>query len=808
MPKKKKSDDVYSRVKNYPEIIKGVEDDSKKLMDTQNKVMTTQFSGMREKISSSLEKLHLGVIQKTVDKVVQNILTTDLKKINENINAQFMLKFNSLLGNLITNVNEVMSVGKVLDAVEKVNKYVENLNFNDALELLDLTIKLITQRDLEAQKQNLLDKRAEVEELKENYLKNLDRINVLIEDVKEYQEKYLINDLIAACEEIIEIAPLVGKANLINKYSPILESNRKELDEIKKDTLITNENFDNLVDIKKFIPAHDAIDEYKKRWKLYLENYPIPLMSELLTKDEETWDQFTIRQREITEELEKLENEINLDLSNDDFEGADAKWERANELLEELYAEDLKEKWTGFKIDYKIKKNAIETIRKVDDLLYIFAFEDALTILNMAIEKVVKKDFGEYETRLKKKKDGVYAAQSTFNYIQDKIKKYEEKFNENYYKYYYTAAINYCDRIIEHAPKVGEHGLVDKYTKLKEEIQKELDNLELEFLKEQEELQKDLMELKSLVKFEDDVLPLLDKFSVDDVLGDLTGDINDSMDAIKSLMNKHRVEVKKDITNKSILKSISGEMIQSESETGIMKIGEEDKESLNFSAQTILENPFEDSIEEAILTDLIPYNFEIINIEINGKPVEQLPDKSLTKEGLELKWQMENIPARGKLEISYDLRRRVSRTIVFILEGQLKIVKTHSTLNKLSMEGFYDAELLFSNSYGVPLEGVVIEDIIPLYYLHIIKAPTYILPSEKKDTKIGELVKWDIGHLEEKELNHQYRLLELYRYEEIKIAVDALNKDFISFLDRGELSKAVDRYHEIGGMLEEYHTQD
>ena len=531
-------------------------------------------------------------------------------------------------------------------------------------------------------------------------------------------------------------------------------------------------------------------------------------MKELIEKDQETWDNFNTRQREITEELEKLEKEIDNNLSSDDFEKADENWMRVDELLEELYSEELKNHWKIYRSGYKVKKNAIETMRKVDDLLYIFAFEDALTILNMAIEKVIEKDFGEYEARLKRKKDEVYSAQNSFKYIHEKIKKYEEKFNENYYKYYYTAAINYCDRIIEIAPKVGEHGLVDKYTKLKEEIQKELDNLELEFLKEQEELQKDLQELRSILKFEEDVLPLLDKFSVDDVLGDLTGDINDSMDSIKSLMSKHRVEVKKEIANKSILRSASGEMIQEEAESEVSKIGEEDKESLNFNAHTILENPFEDTIEEAILTDLVPYNFEITNIQINGKPVDQLPDKTLTKEGLELKWQMQNIPTRGKLDISYDLRRRVSRTIVFVLEGQLKIIKTHSSLEKLSIEGFYDAELPFNNTYGVPLDGVVIEDIIPLYYLHMIKAPKYILPSEVKDTKMGELVKWDIGHLEEKELNHKYRLLELYRYEEIKIAVDSLNKEFINYLDKGELTKAVERYHEIGGLLEEYHTED
>ena len=370
------------------------------------------------------------------------------------------------------------------------------------------------------------------------------------------------------------------------------------------------------------------------------------------------------------------------------------------------------------------------------------------------------------------------------------------------------AALNYCERIIEIAPQVGKTDLVEKYSQLKEEIQKQLEDLDAQFLLELEELESNKRELDDLLEIDEDVLPLLEKYSVDDLLGDLSDDINDSLDQVASLLSKHRVEVGREISNKSILKSASGEMVESESDIVIDKKGDEDEESIFYNAKSILTNPFEDSIEEAILMDRIPYNFEITNIQVNGKPVEELPDKTLKKDGLELKWSIQNIPARGKVEITYDLRRRVSRTIIFVLDGELKIVKTHSSLDKLKMEGFYDAKLPFKNTYGKDLEGVIIEDIVPLYYMHIIKEPNNILPAEVKQSKMGELVKWDIGKLGETTLNHHYRLLELYRYEEIKIAVDALNKDFVKLLERGELTKAVDTYHEIGKQLEEYHTQD
>ena len=71
------SNEVYGKLKDYPQLIKGVEDDSKVLMDTQNKVITEQFGSMRNKITESLDNLHLGVIRKTVDTVVQDVLNDD-----------------------------------------------------------------------------------------------------------------------------------------------------------------------------------------------------------------------------------------------------------------------------------------------------------------------------------------------------------------------------------------------------------------------------------------------------------------------------------------------------------------------------------------------------------------------------------------------------------------------------------------------------------------------------------------------------------------------------------------------------------
>ena len=160
-------------------------------------------------------------------------------------------------------------------------------------------------------------------------------------------------------------------------------------------------------------------------------------------------------------------------------------------------------------------------------------------------------------------------------------------------------------------------------------------------------------------------------------------------------------------------------------------------------------------------------------------------------------------PKEG-VDINYDLRRRVSRTIIFILKGQVKIIKTHAKLNTLKLEGLYEANLPFTNSFGEIINGVIVEDIIPLYYLHFIKEPLKLLPAEISSSKLGDLIKWNIGTMEPKTINYLYRLLELYRLEEIKISIDILSKNGIASLNKGDLTEALEIYEKIINQLEEY----
>ena len=76
------SNEVYGKLKDYPQLIKGVEDDSKVLMETQDKVITEQFGSMRNKITESLNNLtHPNVWPENEDSRVLEVMIQGLQQI-------------------------------------------------------------------------------------------------------------------------------------------------------------------------------------------------------------------------------------------------------------------------------------------------------------------------------------------------------------------------------------------------------------------------------------------------------------------------------------------------------------------------------------------------------------------------------------------------------------------------------------------------------------------------------------------------------------------------------------------------------
>jgi len=580
-------------------------------------------------------------------------------------------------------------------------------------------------------------------------MKALERIDELIIVQNNHYMLGKYDDAINVAEDIIDIANEHNLMELVQEQQDYIKKMHdakdkakrlaalKELSEMKKQKVLA------LLDSGEILKAHELVEEFKQEYgKEFNLNKIVPARA-FISKEAELWSEFSEKQDSIKEELGMLEKLVVKAKKEEDLKALTGILDQAKPLIPNLIDQILIEKWEKIEQEYSEIQNS----------------------------------------------------------INDQISMYEQKVIEFKEASKFKSAINYCEKIIKNAQKSGKEEMETKFTEMLEKLQDQLKIYDSERENQLKEIQDKAKQLEGALTIEEDTLPLIEEYSVNDLLGDLNSDINETLEKIGNLLNDHRVEIKKQISNIAILRSASGEVIELDKE---IEVSENDDEPSNYSVQSGFSNPLDEIIEDGILTDLIPYNFEIIQVSYNGNLVAELPDKKLTKNGLEINWKLENIKPRENVEVNYDLRRRVSRTIIFILESQLKIIKTHSNLHSLDIEGSYDVKFPFKNSFGSILDGVVVEDIIPLYYLHFIKEPTRILPAPTISSNMGDLVKWNIDKMESETLNYHYRLLEIYRLEEIKIKIEELDTKGAEEIFEGRIPNALQHYQQIKEIISDY----
>ena len=654
------------------------------------------------------------------------------------------------------------------------------------------------------------------------------KLKPIIQDIDSFKEKIVkltnleeYEEAITLSQEIIKLSKKIKDQALENEQKDNIKDLRRRAklkistDNVEEETEKIKKNFEDLIDTHKpedIIKAHEMINEYKQKYENFIDLSVISSANDLLLEEDKVWKKFTSDQNKAIKDLKTLANKIKKYIEKNELEEAETILIKARELLPLVSDDDLKHEWNEIEtqvLENKIKTSTIEEIEKSildsSKLTEDLQFKDAISRIESTIELIQDKEIIEYNNKLKNKMEEIIAKQAEFEKHIEKINILEQNIRENKENGHLDAVIIQCGYIIKMAESIKKQDIVLDYTQILEETKNELEEERKLKKEKQEALIEKAKELEEVIQTEENVLPLMEEFSVEDILSDLSSDVNDMLNQVGALLDEHRVEVKNEIKNKALLTSASGEVIELDQNIEV-KRNEMDEKVVNFNVQSGIVNPFDDVIEEAVLTDLIPYNFEITNIQLNGESVKELPDNSLSENGIELNWQFKNIPPKENIEINYDLRRRVSRTVIFILNGQVKIIKTHSKLNMLDLEGLYEAKLPFTNSYGGQIEGVIVEDIIPLYYLHFIKEPSHILPAKTTTSEHGELVKWNVGTMEIETLNYQYRLLELYRYEEIKININHLNIEGLDSLERGDLSNSLAIYEKLINQLEEYNN--
>ena len=574
-------------------------------------------------------------------------------------------------------------------------------------------------------------------------IQKIDDLNIVAHNhfmVNEFDSALEIAEQMVEMTKANNIQFLVEETEAFNQEILVAKERPKKIKAIKELAEDLKKKYEALVTDGKMTKAHKSVETFVARYENEANFWEFIAARIVRNKDTKLWDEFTDRQSILKSELTSLETQTKNAFEKGHLNLVSENLARAKELLMEFKIDDFRPQWQ-------------EIEQKYSDFL------------NKASEELAG-----LET------------------------KFEERINYNRL----LAALDVCEKIIGIAQASGKSEIEIKYSTQLEQLKSVIGTREAEKVKELEELTQKAKDIEKVIEVEENVLPLVEDFSINELIGDISSDMDEILEQVGGLLNEYRVEIKTEIINKAFFTSASGEVLELEQDFEIKPKTEND---VNYSVQSGLINPFDDAIEEGIITDFIPYNFEISEITYNGQVVDQLPDNTLTKEGLELRWQIQNIPPKDKVEIKYDLRRRISRTLIFILEGQVKIVKTHYNLSASELEGLYDAKMPLTNNYGSVLDGVVVEDIIPLYYLHFVKEPSNVLPAETSSSTMGELVRWNVGAMEKSTLNYHYKLLELYCLEEIKIDVNDLDQKALEAINKGNIIVALENYKKIKDTL-------
>ncbi|TFG05828.1 MAG: hypothetical protein EU539_08885 [Promethearchaeota archaeon] len=618
------------------------------------------------------------------------------------------------------------------------------------------------------------------------------------------------DEAIELAKDIIQVAQDAKLYSIVKEQEQFIDQVKLKIVEKNKISIILDafkiirEEYESLLKKKEIIKAHELIKDFKEK---YGQNYELPShpqIRELLIKDRELWIEFLEDQEKLTKKLDSISNNFQKFLKKNDLDTANEILIKAEPLLENVLDPEIKAQWESYQQMHAEQKENNEICERVDETIEEslalkdkFIFEEAILKIDTIDKEIKDKELPRCKTKLSETREEIIAAEIKYNKLYLELAKFKDEFRFNRQNDFLRAAVRVCEKIIDVSQLIGMKEVEKEYANKLAGLEKEIKEKEIALRKQQEELKNKLKEIRNLLEIDENVLPLLEEFSVKDILGTLSENQKEKFEQLGTLLIENRVNIKNEVINNVLLKTTSEEIIESSIPREILLL---EGEGLPYNVKSGMTNRFDDVIEEATITDLIPYNFEIISIKKNEHPVNTLPEKILKKEGIELKWQVRNLKPKERIDISYDLRRRISRTIIFVVGDELNILKTHQNLKEVNIQGLYEAMLSFKNIHGNKLSGLIFEDIIPPHYIHFIKEPKGLEPIKTK-IKMGESFRWDIGTMEEDKVIFHYKLLEKPQFKKHKSQIDDLSKHGFESLKKGNFIEALDSYKQIKDII-------
>ena len=206
---------------------------------------------------------------------------------------------------------------------------------------------------------------------------------------------------------------------------------------------------------------------------------------------------------------------------------------------------------------------------------------------------------------------------------------------------------------------------------------------------------------------------------------------------LQKIIEDHRYIVPKEIKSRNQIKLANGETKTTEKEISL-GFGETLKD---VTLITGIKNEYEETITNIEIIDEIPYCFEIENITIQDLEIN--PKKEKKDRVLEIIWEIPEVKPKQKVEISYQLSKRINRTILEIIENEvIAVLNIFENINLSGLE--FTSRLKYVNIHERQLQELHIVDDIPPEFMIVKTKPEAIPPTgviEKVKLK-GINVRW------------------------------------------------------------------
>ena len=125
----------------------------------------------------------------------------------------------------------------------------------------------------------------------------------------------------------------------------------------------------------------------------------------------------------------------------------------------------------------EIKSKIDEIVNECDELSKNKRFKEALSKLDTIDEIIGKQDLPEEKKKIQAKRKEILEAQEDYIKFADDLKDVEKQLQENLQNNNLAAAQSNCDLLIQIAESSDDNKLVDKYTKILNEINKKIEEL-------------------------------------------------------------------------------------------------------------------------------------------------------------------------------------------------------------------------------------------------------------------------------------------------------------------------------------------